>query len=304
MLKQANCVKHIIANGGGSLQAKAGESLLVRLIECEPSSNDDYLTVSVDRVTVAFWRVKDRTGNHIGSIVTSPIEMNLMKFLAAKGVNVSIPVAEGQELIISRAVEVGNVIVVFDRYDAGDIRADMPNGSVASEYTFMQYMNVGTGLIASGDALFDVSLSPAEFPDFPAGKVVPANHEIQLLGLVGYPWLDPTDQSGGFYTNYIKLVKEREVLFDEDRNGIPFKCGIVQGMFAEYNSAYSLIGAGHIVDTSRNYAHGEPLMFDPALIFSSGIELSIYVNCTLFGTPGAWTSTIPDLACILKVIKR
>ncbi|MBA7618697.1 hypothetical protein ES703_26028 [subsurface metagenome] len=167
----------------------------------------------------------------------------------------------------------------------------------------MQYMNVGTGLTDDGDALFDLSLSPAEFPDFPCGKPVPANTKITLLGLVGYPWLDPTDQSGGFYTEYIKLIREREVLFDEDRNGLPFKCGIVQGMFKEYNSAYSLIGAGHIVDTSRNYAHGEPLIFDPSLEFDSGVELNIYVACKKFGTPGAWTTTIPDLAAILKVVK-
>lgn len=304
MLKQANCVKHMTAKLGGSLYAKAGESLLVRSIQCEPSAGDDYLTLDVDRVTVGFWRLQGRSGNHIGSIKTSPLDMNLMAFLAAKGINVSIPIAEGQELTVSRANELGNVIVIFDRYDAGDIRADMANGSAASEYVFMQYMNVGTGNPETGDSLFDISLSPSEFPDFPAGKVVPANHEITLLGLAGYPWLDPTDQSGGFYTNYIKLVREREVLFDEDRNGLPFKCGIVQGMFAEYNAAFTLIGAGHIVDVARNDAHGEPLLFVPPLVFGSGVELNLSVNCTKFGTPAAWTTTIPDLACILKVVKK
>lgn len=311
MLKQANCVKHLTAALGGSLLAPAGQSLLVRSIECEPSAADDYLTVSVDRVTTAFWRVQDRSGNHIGSNVTSPLEMNLMKYLAGKGINVSIPVAEGQELIISRANEVGNVIVVFDRYDAADITANMPNGSNASEYIFMQYMNIVAGIASAGDALFDVSLSPAEFPDFPAGKPVPANHEITLLGLVGYPWLDPSDDTGGFYTKYIKLVKEREVLFDEDRNGLPFQCGIHKGNFVEYNSAFTVIGAGHIVDIARNYAHGEPLLFDPPIIFESGVELNIYANCgenynLVEGdlVTGTWTSTIPDLACILKVVKK
>jgi len=180
----------------------------------------------------------------------------------------------------------------------------MVNGSAGKEYVFMQYMNVGTGLTATGDALFEVSLSPAEFPDFPCGKVVPAGTKITMLGLAGYPWLDPTNQSGGFYTNYIKLIREREVLFDEDRNGIPFKCGVVQGMFTEYNSAFSLIGAGHIVDVTRNYAHGEPLIFEPPLEFDSGVELNIYVNCTKFSSAGAWTSTVPDLAAILKVVKE
>jgi len=304
MLRQANCVKHLTGLLGGNLEAPAGQSLLIRRIECEPSSNDDYITLSVDRVTLGFWRVQDRSGNHLGSIVTSPIEMNLMAFLASRGINVSIPVGEGQTFNVARGSDAGNVIVVFDRYDAGDILSTMPNGSAAKEYMFMQYMNVGIPLTVAGDALFDVSLSPAEFPDFPCGKVVPANHKITLLGLVGYPWLDPTNQSGGFYTEYIKLIREREVLFDEDRNGLPFKSGTEQSMFAEYKSEYSLIGAGHIVDESRNYAHGEPLLFEPGIEFEAGVELNIYVTCGLFGTPGAWTTTIPDFAAILKVVKE
>lgn len=304
MLKQGNCVKHLTDEYGGSLQAKAGESLLVKGIQCIPSTLDDYISISIDRVTTAFWRVQDRSGNHIGSITDSPLDMNLMALLAAKGINVSIPIAEGQELTVSRAEDVGNVILVFDRYDAGDIRADMPNGSACSEYVFMQYMNVGTGKIVDGDSLFDLSLSPAEFPDFPAGKVVPANHEITLLGLAGYPWLDGQAENKGLYTNYIKLVREREVLFDEDRQGIPFKSGIEVGAAPQYRSAYSLIGAGHIVDETANWAHGEPLLFDPPLIFSAGVELNIYVNCTAYNTPTAWTSTVPDLACILKVVKK
>ncbi|GAI89504.1 unnamed protein product, partial [marine sediment metagenome] len=43
----------------------------------------------------------------------------------------------------------------------------MPNGSAAKEFTFVQYAKVGTPPTATGDALIDSALSPAEFPDFP-----------------------------------------------------------------------------------------------------------------------------------------
>ncbi|KKK95973.1 hypothetical protein LCGC14_2667430 [marine sediment metagenome] len=70
MLLQANMVKRITASGGGDLEAKAGESLRVKRIECIPSSNDTYVTVRVDRVTTAYYRVKGKSGNHLAQIVT------------------------------------------------------------------------------------------------------------------------------------------------------------------------------------------------------------------------------------------
>ena len=52
MLLQSNMVKRITASGGGDLEAKTGESLRIKRIECIPSTNDTYLTLNVDRVTV------------------------------------------------------------------------------------------------------------------------------------------------------------------------------------------------------------------------------------------------------------
>ena len=54
MLLQANMVKRLTDAEGGDLEAKTGESLRLRRIECIPSASDDYLTISVDRVTVGF----------------------------------------------------------------------------------------------------------------------------------------------------------------------------------------------------------------------------------------------------------
>ncbi|GAI84882.1 unnamed protein product, partial [marine sediment metagenome] len=53
--------------------------------------------------------------------------------------------AEGQIFTVKRHSAAGYVIVRYDIYDAGDMLSTMPNGSDAKEFTFMQYMNVGTG---------------------------------------------------------------------------------------------------------------------------------------------------------------
>lgn len=303
MLMQGNCVKQLTGVGGGSIESPAGQSLLIRQIYCNPSDADAFLTLQTDRVTVGYWRLKGKTGNHLSHIRTATMKLNVMEFLAKQGINVSIPVAEGQIFTVSRAAEEGNVVLVFDRYAAGDIMADMPNGSGAKEYVFMQYMDIVTGRAGDGDALFDTALSPAEFPDFPCQKVVPANHRITMLGLVGCPWCDGQADNKGFYTTHIKLIREREVLFDEDRNGIPFDAYMHQGHSAHYAAGFTLIGAGMRTLGGGHGGQGEPLIFDPPLVFEAGMELNVYAVVVEYGTDPVWTANLADLAAILKVEK-
>lgn len=304
MLRQANMIKQIIASGGGDLEAKAGESLLVKRVECIPSTNDGYLTFSVDRVTVGFYRVKGKSGNHLSTILFAYLKQNLMEYLASKGINVAIPVGEGQTFNVSRYAEAGNVMVVYDKYDAGDIVPTMPNGSASNEFTFMQYAKVGTAPTASGDGLIDTSLSPAEFPDFPCGKVVPANTTIHLLGIVGCPFVDGAGGPIGFATSFMKLIKEREVLFDEDRNGIPFDGQDAAAVALAYESNFSLIGPNtEILINTNAITNGPPLMFDPALEFASGEELNVYLTVVKTGA-ATWTDNVDDQAFILNVKKE
>ena len=309
MLLQANMIKRITASGGGDLEARSGESLLIKRIECVPSSNDTYLTITVDRVTLAFYRIQGKSGNQLGTLHGFYRKGNIMEFLTRNGVNVTIPVSEGQILTIKRYAEAGNVILVYDRYSAGDIRADMPNGSAAKTYTFLQYAKVGTAPTASGDHLIDTALTPSEFPDFPCGKVVPPLCTIDLLGIAGSPVYNGTGVGAHFISNYLKLIRNREVLFDTDRNGIPFEGRNFNIGETLYQAAYSLIGSGAEVlmrehDASFNEVFsttgGEPLMFEPALHFLSGEELNAHLTVTKTGE-ATWTDGCDDIAFILCV---
>jgi len=303
MLKQANKVKRIIANSGGDLSAAAGKSILVKSIYSIPSANDTYLTLSVDRVTVGFYRVKGRAGNHLSPYLTAYVIPHLMDFLTAKGISVFIPVAEGQTFNVSRYAEAGNVIIVYDEYDAGDITAIMPNGSAAKEYTFIQYMSTSETPVASQDILLDTSLSPAEFPDFPCGKSVPAGHTITMLGILGHPFTTGAAGPNAWGTTFVKLIRDREVLFDEDRNGIPFDGQDAAAVADAYMCNFSLIGPGTpVLLDSAVQVIGDPLMFDPALDFAAGEELNIYLS-GIMTTAAAWEETMVDLAVILKVTK-
>ena len=303
-LKQANMIKRITASGGGDLEAKAGQSLRVKWIGVMPSTNDTYLKITVDRVTVGYWRVKGKSGNHLGVNHGAYVPFNLMRWLGTKGINVTIPVAEGQTLSVSRYAEAGNVMIVYDRYEAGDCKATDPNGSDCREYTFLQYAKVGTVPTASGDAVIDTSLTPAEFPNFPCGAVVPAKFSMTLLGIVGSPFVNAAAGPVSFASNFLKLIKDREVLFDADRYGIPFDGTDGAAVADAYIAAFSLIGPGTEVLVNTNViTPGEPLIFDTPIVFDEGAELLAYLTVTKTGA-ATYTAGVDDQAFIIKATRK
>jgi len=296
-------IKRITASGGGDLEAKAGESLSVKRIECIASTNDTYITVRVDRVTVGYYRVKGKSGNHLGTNRTGYLKRNIMEFMDRAGINVSIPVAEGQTLNISRYAEAGNLIVVYDRHSAGDILATDVNGSAAQVFTFLQYASIGTSPTASGDAHIDTAITPSEFPDFPCNKVVPARHVIELLGVAACPFVDAKAGPHSFATSFMKFVKDREVLFDPDRNGIPFDGQNAAATANAYAGNFSLIGPGtEILLNTNAIMPGDPLLFEPALRFDAGAELAVYL--TIVETDTSDWDGIEDVAFMLRVTKQ
>lgn len=304
MLLQANMVKRLTADKGGDLEAKTGESLRVKGIQCVPSTNDDYITITIDRVTVAFYRIKGKSGNQLGTLRFGVLKQNIMEFLTEQGVNVTIPIAEGQTLNVKRADEGGNVMLIYDRHSAGDIKATDPNGSESAIYTFLQYAKIGTTPVAAGDALIDTALSPKEFPDFPCAKVVPSRHTIELLGIAGSPFVAGQTESKGFASSFFKLIRDREVLFDTERHGIPFDGQRALAVSLEYISNFSLIGSCAEINLSATRVMGGlPLMFEPVLKFESGQELNAYL--TLVKTSdGTWTDGADDQAFILRVRRQ
>ena len=304
MLKQSDCIKRIIASGGGSLQADAGESFLVKAIFAIPSDNDTYLTIKIDNFTVGYYRLVGKGGNHLGGIHFYNPGFNIMDYLVKRGLPFSLPIAEGQKLTVTRTAEAGDIQILYDRFDAGDIRSDMPCGTDSKVYSFLQYLKNSVQLSASGDLLLDTALTPAEFPDFPAGRACPANTTIKLHGIAG-----SGHNEGGASTDYwsdtfLKLVRDREVLFDEDRNGIPF-AGDIEGRSdgEGWDVSRGIIGSGATYAMfAAWYAGRPPLMFDTPLVFASGEELLVYVSGIIAGTYTTLDDKV-DVALIFEVNK-
>jgi len=301
MLLQTNCVKRALNTAGITLEADTGESLLVKAICVGVCTTDAYVVVKVDNYTVASYLVKGKAGNELGGQRLLYDGINLMDVLVKRGLPFSIPIAEGQKLTIAALDGAGAIQVVYDMYSAADIRADMPNGTASKVFSFIQYLKETSVLAASGDMLLNVSLSPAEFPDFPAGKAVPARMKIKLHGIEGSPVADFVSANNGFYSTYLKLIREREVLFDEDRKGFQFLGSSAATGAADYTSAESLIGCvGERVSPVPRVSIKDPLWFVPPLIFASGEELLVYLSWIKVGTH-TMAANLPAVGLILEV---
>ena len=300
-LRIANMVK----NGAGKttleLKADVGESILVKDIFVK-SVADKYLLVKIDRVTVGSFRVDDADlGNVLHYPPADSEKKTILGYLFEKGIFTGFPIAEGQTLELS---DLGTTAIyatiLYDLYDAGDQLATMPNGSEAREYLFLNYGNTGAALNTKDDHLYDTQVSPTEFPAFPWGKVVPADTEIDIIGILASERGadDGSVAANYIHTTYYKMVRGREVLFDEDRSGI-----YAQGATVATGGTFEPENGQGIMGEYSDLAKRLPYLFPEPLTFASGAELNIYVTTEVAGTPGTLELAEQEI-CLIEKVRR
>lgn len=277
-LKDAFACKQVLGATDLTLTAGAGESFLVKRIICQPPSNGA-LTIKIGKTTVGYYRLTSSPGNHLfspNSLAVSGyknVRPNLLALLLARGIFLGYPIAEGETMSFSGGSEaLGVQYVEYEVYDAADKKATDPNGSASSEYFFLNYGRYSTTL-ADGENLYASRQCPVEFPDFPWNVDAPQGKIITIHGIC----FAPVSVASAGVTNlqntlYVKLMQERTVLFDGDRNGI---------------LAYHAPGAANT--TNRQNGRGpfglyterdarEPFFFPVPLEFRGNEELNVYVT--------------------------
>jgi len=136
------------------LEAKTGESLLVKDVIIN-GSNDTFVVLEVDKTTVGFFRVDGHPlGSHLPPNRTAAegdsrwggfkaeSSITLLSYMIRKGWMRGYPVAEGQTFRIkpfTSGKRLNDVIIIYEKYDAGDIKASDDNGSESKRYTFVNY---------------------------------------------------------------------------------------------------------------------------------------------------------------------
>jgi len=219
--------------------------------------------------------------------------------LIGKAIMGGYPVVEGEKFTITGAKQADAIVLVlYEIYEPDDIKADDLNGSQSKEYTFVQYGNTGDVINISGDSLYDQCQTPATFPDFPFGKDVPAKHKITQIALLASDFA-PKGNTGTSYTHtkFLKFICNREVLFDEDRNGLLLlgPTGVNVGGRDRVAEGQSIIGNYSSVDMRP------PLFFPEPLEFLPGDELLVYLTTEKTGAGHSISIAAQELAIIQKV---
>lgn len=226
-------------------------------------------------------------------------DTTLLSLLAKKGIFKGFPVETGQTLTITGANQANAIQqVLYQEYAEGDIKRTDENGSDSNEYFFLNYGNCGVTIATAADSLFNTQVTPVEFPRFPFDDVVPAKSELTIYGILGSEYSPAAnDNTDAINTRYIKLVKERTTLFDNDRNGLlfhsPYDLSI--GSMNMIGEGFSDIGNYTDVDARQ------PLFFPEPLVFLGGEELNIYLTTVVKGAGKNLVISEQEIGLIMKM---
>jgi len=294
------------------LKAKSTESLLIKDVIVD-GENCNYCVFDIDRTTVGFFRLDKHplkshlpyiwnnfAGAQMRNCAEARSSITLISYMIEKGWMRGYPVAAGQTFAVAPYYtdeSLENVIIVYEKYDAGDIKSTDPCGSESKEYIFVNYGRVDDSVTGSATKEVNVCMTAKEFPDFPIGASVPSKTTIELLGILGTEVSSYTDESNYVYTKYLQLFKGRTCLFDRDKRGLPFLgyIGSITGGGKQYGKGFSLIG------NWSTYFRKPPFVPPTPLVFNEGDEVKVFVVTEGKGSPTALSVKDLEIAFIERV---
>lgn len=246
-----------------SIEAKVGESLRIKQLLVSHDDLKGFCECFIDRLSIGYWFIGWSAGCHLEMCAVTNVLPNLFERLQQLKIFDGYPIAEGETFSIKNPVTGGNIraSIVYEVWDAGDIKAEMPGGSKAKDYFFINY-GTNESTISEGEyGAINYSRNPSEYPAFPFGEVVPPGHEIDIHGILIATWRGLIDDTSASM-RYLKLVHDRRVLFNDDRRGI-----------------WLPQGSGHLTWGSIRQTNCDIKLFPAPVTFKAGDELNIEMSC-------------------------
>lgn len=282
-MKQSFMVKENMAAATASLEltAKVGESLLIKQLRFGALAAGGFADCLIDRLSVGFWYIGDIAANHLEQCSETTVIPNLYERLIQLAVFNGYPIAEGETFEVNPAVAGATVVgaIIYEVHDAGDITPEMDCGSKAPSYMFINYGTNTAEIAIDSYGDLDKTRNPSEYPAFPFGAVVPAGHEIDICGVLLMDWKGAVDDTAN-NMRYLRMTKDRKVLFNDDRRGI-----------------YSTQGMSYFTWGPNRTTNVDIKLFPEPITFKAGDELNVELSTG--GT--AITALDVNIAFILKV---
>ena len=307
-------VKNLISLANGQsleLEADPGQSFLVKDIMIGGNTSL-FVDVTIDKALVGSFRTKKTLGTHLGfpygmseafdadaKMILKPTS-TILGYLGEQEIFKGFPVAEGQKLMVSPMTadtKINDIEIIYEEYEGGDINSEDENGSESTEYMIINYGDTGAAVTETGTYHINSQNSPSEFPVFPFGKVVPAKTEIDLIGILASDVYDWTATGNYMWTTHLKLVRERTVLFDDNRNGLFLKGlnPVTTDATTYYGCGRSVLGNYTDVDIKKPFMLPKPITFGP------GEELNMYISATEIGSTGNFVQSDTEVGLIMKI---
>ena len=300
-------VKNFSGVSSVSLTPPSGKSLRVRDIVF--AGLTDNVIIKIEKTYVGFIAKGQNVKiNPTDTIVLSQFEQGyymgsgktLMRKLQEAGLPMTYPVAEGETFILEAESGTINGYIVYEIYDAGDVKNTEVNGSASDHYIFINYGRPASSITPPGYADIDYPIPPTPFPDFPFGAAVPAGKKILFHTLLINAWSYNSYTGSADHISdvqYIKLIKDTKSLFDRDMLGF-----IVYPFTADAGSANvlsspnsSIMPFGYISDSQGLRMFATPLEFDEGSI----VHAQAYVRSDVSGD--SIPLTIPYLGIVEEV---
>jgi len=283
-LKQPFMVKQSLGQIQPSLEltAKVGESLLIKQLRVASQVGIVFAECLIDRLSIGYFYIGTGQDNHLENCSEVGPYPNVFERLIELGVFNGYPIAEGEtfELRPSATVPYLAASIHYEVHDAEDMKPEMDCGSKSPSYTFLNYGTNAAQIEVDTYGVLDKPRNPSEYPAFPFGAVVPAGHEIDISGILLKDW-------GGFVDNtaaemrFLRMTKDRKVLFDDDRWGI-----------------YSTQGMSYFTWGPCRQTQTDIKLFPEPITFKAGDELNVELSC---GAATAITAEDVMIAFIEKV---
>jgi len=269
-LKESFMVKENFSGATANIELtpKVGEAYRIKQLRIGALHAGGFCECLIDRLSIGFWYIGSITSNHLEQCSEADALPNVFERLQQLKAFDGYPICEGETFELKPAVAGADIVgaIIYEIWDAEDVKPEEDCGSKSPSFTYLNYGTNTAQIDAGTYGRLDKSRNPAEYPAFPFGEVVPAGYEIDILGILMKDWGGYVDDTANTM-RFLRLTKDRRVLWNEDRRGI-----------------YSTQGMSYFTWGPCRQTNTDIKLFPSLITFTAGdellVDLSAAVNVT------------------------